>query len=162
MWMWMNENQACWSQVHVTAFLCLRVKLKKQGLNRRLKPILWGGAWFSPNTLSRDQETDGQHDTRKGPSGSDLAHCYKFLNLLHDSSTPIHYTLLFFTGEDDYSQDRFPAIHWVWVMRTSFVQGCHRIGIPCQEFKEDRKGEGRRSRLDTYSGMCNVQLLHCL
>ncbi len=25
---------------------------------------------------------------------------------------PIHYTLLFLTGEDDYGQDRFPAIQY--------------------------------------------------
>jgi hypothetical protein len=27
-----------------------------------------GGAWFSPNTLSRDMETDGQHNTDRGSS----------------------------------------------------------------------------------------------
>jgi hypothetical protein len=40
----MGENQVCRSQVHVTALRCLRVKPKKRGLNRRFKPILWGGA----------------------------------------------------------------------------------------------------------------------
>jgi hypothetical protein len=40
---WMSENQECQSQVHVTALQCLRVKPKKRGLNRRLKPILRGG-----------------------------------------------------------------------------------------------------------------------
>jgi hypothetical protein len=32
------------------------------------------------------------------------------LEIYHDSCMPIHYTL-FLIGEDDYSQDRFPAIH---------------------------------------------------
>jgi hypothetical protein len=39
----MGENQACQSHVHVTVLRCLRVKLKKRGLNRGLKPILWEG-----------------------------------------------------------------------------------------------------------------------
>ncbi len=40
----MSENQLCQSQVHVTAFRCLRFKSKKAGLNRQLsKPILRGG-----------------------------------------------------------------------------------------------------------------------
>jgi hypothetical protein len=33
----MSENQLCQSQVHVTAFWCLRMKPQKVGLNRRLK-----------------------------------------------------------------------------------------------------------------------------
>ncbi len=40
----MGKNQACQSQVHVTALRCLRVKIKKRGINRRIKPILRGGA----------------------------------------------------------------------------------------------------------------------
>jgi DNA-binding protein Fis len=44
----MGENQACKSQVHGTALQCLRFKLRKWGLNRRLKPVLQGGGgWFS-------------------------------------------------------------------------------------------------------------------
>jgi hypothetical protein len=39
----MGENQACQSQVHVTVLRCLRVKPRKKGLNRRLKPVLQGG-----------------------------------------------------------------------------------------------------------------------
>jgi hypothetical protein len=48
----MSENQLCQSEVHVTAFWCLRIKPQKAGLNRRLKVHFaggGGGAWFSPN-----------------------------------------------------------------------------------------------------------------
>jgi hypothetical protein len=38
----MSENQSCQSQVHVTALIYLRVKPRRTGLNRRLKPGLWG------------------------------------------------------------------------------------------------------------------------
>jgi hypothetical protein len=71
----MSENQACQSQVHVTALRCLRVKPRKKRLNRRLRPVLWRGDWFSHITLSHDWETDGQHDTREWSSHSDPAHC---------------------------------------------------------------------------------------
>jgi hypothetical protein len=40
---WIGENQACQSQVHVTALRCLRVKHKKWELNKRINPILRGG-----------------------------------------------------------------------------------------------------------------------
>jgi hypothetical protein len=46
----MSENRSCQSQVHVTAFRCLRVKPEKAGLNRRLKAHTAEGGWFSPNT----------------------------------------------------------------------------------------------------------------
>jgi hypothetical protein len=39
----MSENEACQSEAHVTALRCPRVKPKKRGLNRQLKPILLGG-----------------------------------------------------------------------------------------------------------------------
>jgi hypothetical protein len=47
----MGENQACQSQVHVTALRCLRIKPTKRGLNRRLKPILQGGGGAGSHTL---------------------------------------------------------------------------------------------------------------
>jgi hypothetical protein len=40
----MGENQAYQLQVHVTALRCLRIKPRKRGLNRQLKPVLQGGA----------------------------------------------------------------------------------------------------------------------
>jgi hypothetical protein len=51
----MNENQAFQSQVHVTALRYLRVKPRRRGLNRRLKPGLWGGAGSHtlPNHVTR-------------------------------------------------------------------------------------------------------------
>jgi hypothetical protein len=39
----MSENQACQSQVHVTALRYLTVKPRRRGLNRRLKPGLREG-----------------------------------------------------------------------------------------------------------------------
>jgi hypothetical protein len=44
----MSEYQARQSQVHVTVLRYLRVKPRRRGLNRRLKPGLRGGGdWFS-------------------------------------------------------------------------------------------------------------------
>jgi hypothetical protein len=71
----MSENQACQSQVHVTAQRYLRIKPGKRGLNIWLRPVLRGGGWFSHITSSCDQEMDGQHDTSEGSSCSDLTHC---------------------------------------------------------------------------------------
>jgi hypothetical protein len=65
-----NENQACQSQVHMTALRYLRVKPTRRGLNRRLKPGLQGGGLVLTHYLTRDQETDGQRDTREGSSHS--------------------------------------------------------------------------------------------
>jgi hypothetical protein len=90
----MNENKACWSQVHVTAFQCLRFKLKK-GVNRRPKPILQGGgpgSHPSPNHLIGTRTVN-----------TTLAKCHHALTrctarnlsiFSHSSSTPINYTLL--------------------------------------------------------------------
>jgi hypothetical protein len=39
----MSEKQSCQSQIHVTAFRCLRVRPQKVGLNRRLKAHTVGG-----------------------------------------------------------------------------------------------------------------------
>jgi hypothetical protein len=45
---WMSENQACQSQVHVTAFRCLRVKPKKAGNKQATQAHTAGGlGWFS-------------------------------------------------------------------------------------------------------------------
>ncbi len=49
-------------------------------------------------TLSKGHHAQTRHTARN------------FLIFSHHSSTPIRYTLLFLTGEGDYSQDQFPAI----------------------------------------------------
>ncbi len=95
----------------MTVFQCLRIKLKKWGLNRRLKQILRGegagshtlpnhviGKWTVNMTLAKGHHAQTQRTARN------------LLIFSHDSSTPINYTLLFFTEEDDYSQDRFLVI----------------------------------------------------
>jgi hypothetical protein len=46
----------------------------------------------------------------KGYHAQTLRTARNLLIFSHDSSTPINYTLLFFTGKDDYSQDRFLVI----------------------------------------------------
>jgi hypothetical protein len=61
----MSENQACQSQVHVIALQCLRVKPRRRGLNRRLKPGQRGGGAGS-HTLPN-------HVTRKGTVKATLA-----------------------------------------------------------------------------------------
>ncbi len=53
------------------------VKFGARGLNRQLSAHAaggWGGR-LSPTTGSCDQEIDGQHDTYKGSSHSNPAHC---------------------------------------------------------------------------------------
>jgi hypothetical protein len=93
----MGDNQACQSQVHVTVLWCLRVKPKKQGLNRRLKPILLvlgAGSHTLPNHVIGKRmvnTTPGE-----GSSRSDLAHCKKFSIFSHDSSTPIKLCIIIF------------------------------------------------------------------
>jgi hypothetical protein len=62
----MSEKQACQSQVHVTAFRYLRVKPRRRGLNRRLKPGLWGGGGTGSHTLPN-------HVTRKRTVNATLA-----------------------------------------------------------------------------------------
>jgi hypothetical protein len=47
----MSENQACQTQVHVTALRCLKIKPGKKGLNRRLRPVLRGGGLFLKHYL---------------------------------------------------------------------------------------------------------------
>jgi hypothetical protein len=47
----MSENQACQSQIHVTVLRNLRVKPRRRGLNRRLKPGLPGGGGAGSDTL---------------------------------------------------------------------------------------------------------------
>ncbi len=64
----------CQSQVHVTVLQCLRVKPRKNGLNRWIRPVLGVGLVLI-HYLSHDKETNGQHDTREGSSHSDPAHC---------------------------------------------------------------------------------------
>jgi hypothetical protein len=115
----MSENQACWSQVHLTAFWCLRVKLKKRVLNRWLKPILQGGR---PGSHPTPNQMIGKRTVNttltKGHQAQTPLTARNFFFFSHDSSTPIHYTLSFLTGEDDYRQDRFLAIRWVhWHQR---------------------------------------------
>ncbi len=75
----MNENQACQSQVHVTALRCLRVKPGKKGLNRRLMPVHWGvggtgshtlpnhviGKWMVNMTLAKGYHAQTQRTARK-------------------------------------------------------------------------------------------------
>ncbi len=99
----MNENQACQSQVHVTALRYLRVKTRMRGLNRLLKPGLQGGGIGShplPN-----------HVTRKRTVNATVARCHhaqtrhtarNFFNFIYDSSMPnktVHY--YFLTAEED-------------------------------------------------------------
>ncbi len=95
--MWVNENQAWWSQVHATAFRYLRVKSKKQGLSRQSMPILrGGGADFHPTpgqvtrkqTVNMTLAKDHHAQTRR----TDI----NFLFFSHTSSMPINYTILFF------------------------------------------------------------------
>ncbi len=70
----MNENQACYSQVHVTALQCLRVKPRKKRLNRQLKPVLRGreagshtlpnhmiGKWPVNTTLAKGHHSQTRH-----------------------------------------------------------------------------------------------------
>ncbi len=95
--MQMGDNQACQSQVHVTALWCLRVKPKKQGLNRRLKPILLvlgAGSHTLPNPVIGKRVVNTTHG--EGSSHSGLAHCQKFSIFSHDSSTPIKLCIIIF------------------------------------------------------------------
>jgi hypothetical protein len=97
MWMWMNENQACCSQVHVTAFRCLKVNLKKRVLNRQLRPILWGGG---PGSHPKPNHVIGKQSVNMTLAKSHHAPTWhtarNVLIFSDDSSTPINYTLLFF------------------------------------------------------------------
>jgi hypothetical protein len=106
----MSENQSCRSQVHVTVFQSLRVKHQKVGLNRRLKVHTAGGGGHGShnhvigkrtvNTTLTKVITPTRHTARN------LQH------FSHDCRTPnIHIHYYFLTGEEEYSQDRFPAIH---------------------------------------------------
>ncbi len=53
---------------------------------------------------------DGQHDTRKGSSRRPSA-LLEIYNIFHMTAVHQIFTyIFFFTGEDEYSQDRFPAI----------------------------------------------------
>jgi hypothetical protein len=62
-------------------------------------------------TLAKGHHAQTQHTAKN------------FLIFSHGSSTPIHYTLLFFlTGEDNYSQDRFPAIQKETRIQRMFTQ----------------------------------------
>jgi hypothetical protein len=57
---------------HKSMLRCLRVKLGKKGLNRRLRPVLCGGGRIGSHTLPNHViGTDGQHDIREGSSRSD-------------------------------------------------------------------------------------------
>ncbi len=54
----MGENQACQSQVHMTALRYLRVQRRMRELNRRLKPVLQRGGTCSltvPNHVIRQR-----------------------------------------------------------------------------------------------------------
>jgi hypothetical protein len=66
--MMMSENQPCQSQVHVTAFQGTEGLAPKSGvyIGGSMPILQGGGTWFSPNTLSRDKETDGKHTLAKG------------------------------------------------------------------------------------------------
>jgi hypothetical protein len=118
----MGENQACQSQVHVTALRSLRVRPRKWGLNRRLKPVLQGGGvgshtlpnhvignWMVNTTLAKDHHAHTWCTARN----------VQFFS--HDSSTPIKLFIVIFDGEDEYSQVQFPAIQEfvTMVQRTS-------------------------------------------
>ncbi len=110
----MNENQACWSQVHVTAFRCLRVKLKKQVLNRRLKPILRGGGRGLVLTQHLIMWSGNRWSTRNSRrvitlQPGALLEISSFFHMKAVRPFITHH--YFFNGEDDYSQDRFPVIH---------------------------------------------------
>jgi hypothetical protein len=102
----MGKNQACQSQVHVTALWCLRVKPRNWGLNRRLKPVLQGGGgagshtlphhvigkWTVNMTLVKGHHTQTQHTARN------------FHIFSHDSSIPINKLyIIIFDWEDEHS-----------------------------------------------------------
>jgi hypothetical protein len=109
----MSENQLCRSQVHVTEFRCLRVKCQKVGLNRQLKAHTAGGGPGSHPTPNPMIGKRIVNTTLAKGHHADPVHCLKFTTFSHDCSTPnihLHYYLL--NREDDYSQDRFPAIHY--------------------------------------------------
>jgi hypothetical protein len=86
---WMSENQACQSLVHVTAFQFLRVKPSKWGLNRGLKPVLQG--WAGSHTLSNHVIGKRMVNTTlaKGHHAQTSRTARNFLLFFsHDSSTP--------------------------------------------------------------------------
>ncbi len=122
--MWMNENEACWSQVHVTAFWCLRVKLKKRAFNRRLKPILRGGV---PSSHPTPNHVIGKWAVNtafmKGHHAQPQRSARNFLIFYTIAERPFITHYYFLTGEDDYSQDQFLAIQDFF--RKRFLLGPH-------------------------------------
>jgi hypothetical protein len=107
----MSENQACQSQVHVTALRYLRGKPRRRGLNKRLKPGLrrWGGTGSHtlPNHVTRKQTVNAT--LARGHHAQTRRTARNFFNLIYNSSTPnktVHY--YFFIREDDIA--RFNSI----------------------------------------------------
>jgi hypothetical protein len=103
MTMMMSENQFSQSQVHVTTFRGTEGKRQKVSLNRRPIFLFCGreGARFSPNTWSRNMETNGQQDTCKGSAGQPGA-LLEISYLTSNCSTPnIFYNNYFVSAEDD-------------------------------------------------------------
>jgi hypothetical protein len=100
----MSENQACQSLVHVTALRCLRVKPEKKMLNRRLRPVLWGGGGTGshtlPNHVIRKRTVD--MTIAKGHHAQTQHTARKFL-MFHTIAVRQlkNCTLLFLTREDD-------------------------------------------------------------
>ncbi len=92
----MSENRVCRSQVHVTAFRCLRVKFKKQGLKRRPRPIQRGGGGSHPTPSHVIGNRTVNTTLGKGHHVPTRCTARNFSIFLHASCTPIHYTLLFF------------------------------------------------------------------
>jgi hypothetical protein len=113
-WWWVRTSHAdqksMWERFGV-----LRVKRQKLGLNRRPNAYT-AGPHPLPNLMMG--EMDGQHDTCEGSSRSPGA-LLEILKISHDCSIPnILYIIIFVSGEDEYSQDRFPAIQLRWAILT--------------------------------------------
>jgi hypothetical protein len=81
------------------------VKLKKRVLNRELKPILRGGPGSHPTPNHVIGKWAVNTTLAKGHQAQTRSTARNFLIFSQDSSTPIHNTLFFLTGEDDYSKD---------------------------------------------------------